>query len=64
MPSRDDEIAEQYARQHDAERHVRVLGPGGVWIDEDSLIAQHARASQAAVDATMHAWFGGTDGRP
>ena len=58
MPTRDDEIAEQYARQYDDEHHVRVLGPCGEWIDEATLTAQHARMAQAAVDAKMAAWFG------
>lgn len=48
--TRDDEIAEQYAQQHDAEHHVNLLAPGGEWIDPDSIRARLSQAQQEQVD--------------
>lgn len=49
MPTRDDEIAEEYEQQNDAEHHVGVLG------QDDSIRARLPVDVQARLDAILRA---------
>lgn len=51
--TRDDEIAEQYEQQADAEHHVALFGPDGEVIDPDSIRARLSVEAHERIDAIM-----------